>query len=271
MVRLSIIIPAYNVADYILNCLDSLFNQGDIIKQCEIIVINDGSTDNTLEVVKNYSKQRDCIQIHTQPNAGVGAARNKGLDMAQGEYIYFLDPDDYLAKGVLSIIINKAEKKSLDLLAFNTKMTETYSDMESMGDLDQVVLSKVLSGVEYMGQFNYRNEIWWYILRKDFLVTNEIRFIEGRWMEDAIFTASVLLRVKKLMHLELDAHRYVKVPNSAMNNTEDSHNIKIIYANAEAAVAYYDLIGSLEENEEKNLACIQRMRERQESFIFFSI
>ncbi|MEM8937749.1 MAG: glycosyltransferase [Bacteroidota bacterium] len=270
MIQLSIIIPAYNVAKYIPKCLDSLFNQGDIIEHCEIIVVNDGSTDNTLEIVENYALEKKGISVHTQSNAGVGAARNKGMDMAQGEFICFLDPDDYLAKDVLPIIIDKAKKMSIDLLAFNTKRTETYMDTESVDNLDEIVHSSVLSGIQYMGQFNYRNEIWWYILRKDFIVTTGIRFVEGRWMEDAIFTASILLKANKIVHLELDAHRYVKVPNSAMNNKEDSHNIKIIYANAEAAVAYHGLINSINHSKE-NERCIERMKERQESFVFFLI
>ena len=95
-IKISIIIPVYNVENYISQCLKSLLNQGVDEHTIEILVIDDGSKDNSIKIAKEFQKLHLCIKIYTQENGGVGSARNKGIDLANGEYIYFIDPDDYL-------------------------------------------------------------------------------------------------------------------------------------------------------------------------------
>lgn len=94
MIKVSVIIPVYNVEKYLEECLDSIINQ--TLKEIEIICIDDGSTDSSLNVLENYKKKDKRIIVLQQQNLGAGAARNKGLDLARGKYLSFLDADDFL-------------------------------------------------------------------------------------------------------------------------------------------------------------------------------
>ena len=106
MTKLSIIIPAYNASKYIEKCIDSVLNQG-IPSDCyEIIIVNDGSTDNTVELAQRYISKFQNIKLFTQENHGQSAARNKGIDVATGEYIAFVDADDLVLPYSYGKIIN---------------------------------------------------------------------------------------------------------------------------------------------------------------------
>ena len=94
MVKVSVVIPVYNVEDYLRDCLDSIVNQ--TLKDIEIICINDGSTDNSLEILEHYKSKDERIKVISQENGGISAARNKGIDLASGDYISFIDSDDYI-------------------------------------------------------------------------------------------------------------------------------------------------------------------------------
>ena len=103
--RLSIIIPVYNVEKYIAECLDSVLEQGFQNKDYEILVVSDGSTDDSVKIAQSYANLNDHIKIIEQENGGIGSARHHGMDLAKGKYIYFLDPDDYLITHTLMIIL----------------------------------------------------------------------------------------------------------------------------------------------------------------------
>ena len=268
--RLSIIIPAYNVEKYINYCLTSLYHQDINEKDYEVLIINDGSTDNTLVIANEFAKKHNNILVFSQSNSGVGAARNKGLTMAKGQYVYFIDPDDYLAKNVLGYILKILQEQHLDILAFNTKATDLYSLTESNANTTKIDDIKICTGIEYIEKNKYKNEIWWYVINRKFLIKSGTYFIEGRWMEDAIFTASLFLKAQYVAHIQLDVYRHVRVPNSAMTNTESSHYKKVIYDNANAATVYYNLMNSIKPNQEFKKA-IMRLKVRQESFVFFLI
>ena len=113
--KISIIIPVYNVAKWLHECLDSVLNQGWIVgKDYEVICVNDGSTDNSLEVLYDYEK--DGITIINKENGGVSSARNLGIDVAQGEYIWMVDGDDFIAPNVLPKMYQYATYKKTDQL-----------------------------------------------------------------------------------------------------------------------------------------------------------
>ncbi|MCF7560043.1 glycosyltransferase [Sabulilitoribacter multivorans] len=266
--RLSIIIPLYNVEKYVSTCLDSILNQGLNEKEYEILIINDGSTDNSLEIVENFEQKYSHIHVYSKKNGGVGSARNKGIDLAKGQYIYFIDPDDYLADNVLEIILYYAEKNNLQILAFSSLGTTKTDINKSQTSNAKSLPIQIFNGREYIASFSFKNEIWWYIINRDFLNEIPLRFIEDRWMEDAIFTGNILLKAERISKLDIDAHRHVKVEGSAMTSKEPSHYLKVINDNANAALMYKPLIEGLEKNEE-NKVCIERLKARQQSFVFF--
>ena len=117
LIRLSIIIPVYNVEKYISRCLDSLLDQDLHTSDYEIIVVNDGSNDKSLEIAQSYARNNNVIIID-QKNGGVGNARNSGLMAARGNYVYFIDPDDYLISNCLNKLVTSCEANNLDILTF---------------------------------------------------------------------------------------------------------------------------------------------------------
>ena len=266
--KLSIIIPVYNVEKYLSKSLDSLLDQDLQSNEYEIIIVNDGATDSSPLIAQKYVDENSNIYLYNQKNKGVGAARNKGVKLAKGKYIYFIDPDDYLSSNVLKTLVISAERINAQVLGFMSKSTVFYDLKKSETNLKKQIEIKVYDGISYIGKNKFKNEIWWYLIDRKFLLNTGIYFIEGRWMEDAIFTASLLLKTKRMAYLPWDCHRHVKTPNSAMTNTETVHYNKVIYDNANAAIIYGNLINNLESHENKK-ECIKRLKTRQESFVFF--
>ena len=131
MVKISVIIPVYNVGRYLEECLNHMINQ--TFSDIEIICINDGSTDESPDILREFAKRDDRIQIINQKNRGLGATRNRGLELSKGDYIYFMDGDDYLELAALEELYELSEKYSLDfamfkLKNFNEKTKETIYD-----------------------------------------------------------------------------------------------------------------------------------------------
>src|SRR5690606_8754053 len=138
--------------------------------------------------------------IIDKENAGVGAARNSGMDMAIGEFLYFLDPDDYLGNNVLGTLIHLMGENRLDILTFNSLSLKKETHWES-SNIDKVSPTlDIKDGISYIAFKKFRNEIWWYLIDREFLKSIGLRFIEGRWMEDAIFTAEIFCKAKRMAH-----------------------------------------------------------------------
>ena len=272
MLRVSIIIPCYNMEKYLPTCLNSILDQGMEATEYEVIIVDDESADQTLNIARKYESAHDNFRVIDKKNAGVGAARNTGLDAAHGMYVYFLDPDDYLAQNCLPIVLSRAEVANLDILTFDSKRV-SKSEFSRFSDTSLIQVSsqsiEVTDGIEFIAKRKFSNEIWWYIIKRSFLKENGLRFIEGRWMEDAILTAQLFCRAQRMGHLDIDFHRYRILPTSAMRNKSPEHYRKVIYDNANAAHVFVDLINSLDENHPNYLDCRKRLKTRQQSFVFF--
>ncbi|WP_298533990.1 glycosyltransferase [uncultured Algibacter sp.] len=267
--KLSIIVPVYNVEKYIARCIDSLLSQNINFNDYEILIINDGSVDNSVKIVQDYCETYPNIFIHSQINSGVGAARNRGVDLAKGEYVYFIDSDDYLANNTLSHLINYSDVNKLDIVTFNSLVTTRsdlkFSNTENLHDLEV----KIKTGIEYIGYKHYKNEIWWFIIKRDFLTATGVRFIKGRWMEDAIFTTQLFLKSSRIGHVNIDVHRHVVTPNSAMTSKEPVQYLRVIRDNANAAIVFNSIIEEINGQFLENQLCINRLKTRQQSFVFF--
>ena len=124
-VKVSVIVPVYNVEKYLRECLESLVNQ--TLKEIEIICINDGSDDSSLEVLNEYASKDSRFKIISQQNQGQGIARNKGIDIANGEYLQFVDPDDWVETNMLEKLYNFANKNNSNVVRFNYSNYNDYS------------------------------------------------------------------------------------------------------------------------------------------------
>ena len=116
--NISIIVPIYNTGEYLRECINSILNQS--LKNIEVICINDGSKDNSAEIIKGFKKKDSRIKYIEQPNQGLSAARNKGISESQSEYIMFIDSDDYISKNCIRLSFETAEKNGADIVLFNS-------------------------------------------------------------------------------------------------------------------------------------------------------
>ena len=226
--KLSIIVPFYNAENHLDRCIYSLINQGIDFKSYEIILINDGSTDNSIQVAETLLKSQTNITLHNQENIGLGASRNVGIELAKGEYIYFIDADDYLSFNVLAVLLEYLGKFELDLIGFKSLSTRKL-DLFELESQDIHKNFEIISGVDFAANSDdFLVMAWWYIVKRDLLMRKNLRFPEGRYLEDGPFTFRLFLETKKMIFLPIEGHRYVKFSNSIMNNENVNHIKKLI-------------------------------------------
>lgn len=200
--KVSVIIPVYNVEPYLRECLGSVVNQ--TLRDIEIICVNDGSTDNSGAILEEYADCDERITVITQENSGLSAARNAGMDAATGKYVYFIDSDDYIDLNALQVLYNRAEELQLDMLFFDCSYLfdgiepkQNYFQRREYGD--------VYVGVEFLKKLRdegaYWVTVWGYLLRREFLQSSGVRFVEGMLHEDMIFTPLLLLKAQRTSHI----------------------------------------------------------------------
>lgn len=205
MCDISIIVPAYNAEKYIEKCLDSLLNQTK--KEIEIILINDGSTDNTDNIIKKYDDSR-IVYIKNQ-NQGIGKTRNVGIERAKGKYIMFVDSDDYLEYNACELLYNEAEKKALDLVVcdfFCVKDEKTY--VTKIPTFDITTLEETPDLLVDV------NSAPWNKLYLADLIKDKIKFVENLKYEDAPFVVEALKNAKQIGKLNMPLNYYVIHENS---------------------------------------------------------
>ncbi|MDD7887618.1 glycosyltransferase [Flavivirga sp. 57AJ16] len=226
--KLSIIIPCYNAESHIIKCLKSIVNQGFATNDYEIIVIDDGSTDYTVKVIEDFNKAYKNVLLFKQPNQGQGVARNKGIDLAKGDYIYFIDADDYLAYNSLNTIFQHAVPNKLDVIGFKTLITHDV-DLFDLPESECINEITITTGIDFLlKNKSHRLEAWWYITRREYLIKSGFKFEEGTFLEDVIFTFKVLHGAKRFAFLPITIHRYFQNPNSTMQNETYPHLSKLI-------------------------------------------
>lgn len=144
-IKISVIIPVYNTSKYLSKCLDSIINQS--LKEIEIICINDGSTDNSLEILKYYQSQDNRIKLINKKNEGVSQARNIGIIESKGKYLAFIDSDDWIEERFLEEAYNLAKSNELDMVAYD--MIKDYVQKKKSKIYQEFVTEKIIDGYEY--------------------------------------------------------------------------------------------------------------------------
>lgn len=211
--KFTIVIPVYNVEKYLKECLDSAVNQN--FSDFEIIAVNDGSTDNSLNILKQYEKKYENFKVIDQINQGLSGARNTGLKAAKGKYIYFLDSDDYISLETLRTSYEKCEKYNLDILTFDAQCFLDIDDENKIENMDivskenydrkSVLESKVLEGQDFYNYIiksnAYKQPIWLYVYRTEFLIENKLYFYHGLIHEDELYTIQALINAKNVLYI----------------------------------------------------------------------
>ena len=242
-VKVSVVVPMYNTADYLEKCLDSLISQS--LKNIEIILVNDGSADDTLSIAKRYEKEDKRIKLINKKNTGYGDSVNKGIEIAVGKYVGIVEPDDYCSDKMFEELFNLAEQYDADIARGNyyhfsknglQKMESTY--MKSKGG--------IVKPLQDYGLFYEPPAIWSAIYRKVFLKKNEIVFLDtpGASYQDAGFHFKTLACVNCMVYTDKPLYYYrVDNPNSSVKSYKKTMAIVREYESIE------DFIKKLNDNE----------------------
>ena len=209
--KVSVIVPVYKVEQYISKCLDSLVNQ--TLEDMEIIVVNDGSPDNSEKIIKDYAKKYKNIKYLKKENGGLSSARNFGLKHATGEYIGFVDSDDYVDKRMYQMMYEKAIEASADLVVcdlnyvYEDKEEKAYSNIKT----DTTDIKSIMNNI-YPAAWNK--------LYKKELFDNEVYFKEGVWYEDVEFIYRLLPYVNKIGVVHEHFYKYIQRENSIIRTID---------------------------------------------------
>lgn len=219
MCKVSIIIAAYNIENYIERCLESVMNQ--TLKDIEIIIVNDGSTDNTLSKINEIIREDKRVKVINKKNAGLIEARKSGFRDACGEYILFLDGDDWIDLNTTENLYRVAKNKNYDIVCYSFKyayedgLTEEYDlnivgEVESENFLSLILKNKILTS------------IWSKFIKREFLINNKITFPENiTYAEDLALSCAMAIKKPKVYVTNNKYLYYLQRSNSITNTISD--------------------------------------------------
>lgn len=213
-VKVSVIVPVYNCEKYIRECIESLINQ--TLKECEFIFVNDGSIDKSKEIIEEYAKKDNRIKLINQKNSGVSVARNTGLKNAVGEYIGFVDGDDYIDKYYYEKLYNVAMKNNCDIVVCDWK--NKTSSLSLPFEKNKVLNKKYITEniYPYFIQHEGMNSVWNKIFKNEVIKENKVEFPIGiKLGEDAIFNIKAFTYLKNIFYLDYKGYFYREVEGSA--------------------------------------------------------
>ena len=285
-IDLSVIIPVYNVEKYLPHCLESVLIQAD--NNIEVIAINDGSIDKSPEILDQYATQYPSLKIINQPNQGVSAARQKGITVAHGKYILFLDADDFLEASSLSILYKKSIEADADMVLMDyytynpDDQKKTYIQQISIHQYSQASLLKQMFCAERAWA------VWSYIAKKELHETIKYNLVSDLSIgEDAVYTTQIVLAAHKITSINKPLINYVSRPDSVtqqknISDRQFSSYLKFpqriydllypsyLYPELKESIAYVFLRACYETfyfHHFKNAATIARLAYRQQQVI----
>lgn len=217
--KVTVVIPVYNVRDYIEECLDSVVGQS--LHDIEIVCVNDGSTDGSREILYRYADADSRIRIVDQANAGLSAARNVGARVASGEYLYFLDSDDYIDTDALERLYARASEDRLDVLYFNGRVFYENDEVESSHADEAEYFTRVnaydgvMSGSEMFVRMSEHDDhkpmVPMQLFRTQFYEDSQLSFYEGIVHEDNLFSFLCALQAQRAGYTPAECfHRRVR-------------------------------------------------------------
>ena len=224
----------YNVEKQLEDCLDSVVNQ--TLKDIEIICVNDGSTDKSSDILREFARKDDRFTIINQDNQGAGAARNKGLKIAKGEYLSFLDADDFFKLDMLEKAYDYSSENSLDIVVYGVK---TFNDKTSeIKKIDYDIQRKYLPEKDIFNYkdfskyvFNtFKNWTWNKLFKRSFILENNIQFQELFRTNDLLFTCKALVKAKKISVLDVPLVYYRVGHEFHSQNTNHEHPLDFYQA-----------------------------------------
>ena len=240
--KVSVIIPIYNVEKYLITCINSIINQ--TLKEIEIICVNDGSTDDSLLILLNFSKLDNRIMIIDQRNRGLSEARNTGVKYSNGEFIYFIDSDDILDENALFELYNYGIKNNLDTIYFyfiKFKNMNIFLQNQKTSEKNYLINPKnILEGKDLFAKIRrskkYNPSACISFYRKKFYIDSRLSFYPGILHEDELFTLTGILLSKRATLINKNYYYYRMHGDSIMHTKND---VKNLYG---CLISYYEIL-----------------------------
>jgi len=228
--KVSIIIPVYNVEAYLEECLNSVIEQ--TFRDMEIIIINDGSTDRSVEIIQNFAKRDERIILYSQENKGVSVARNRGIRQAKGEYILFVDSDDKIDKSTLQILFQNATETNADLVLGNASLwhpdgsTQPVFNHKEMNNISG--LSGEICFEKLMDKLAFPPLVYLFFVKRKLLIDNQLFFKRNIIHEDELWCVKTMFNSKRVSLVDLNYYLYRQREGSIMHSNNKIYRIKSI-------------------------------------------
>ena len=227
---LSIVVPVYGVAQYLPKCVDSLLHQDLREEEYEIILVDDGSPDNCGAICDEYASKHSNVRVIHRKNGGLSAARNSGIDAANGKYVQFVDSDDYLEPNVLKALVNKMEADRLDILRFNYQNVNEKGKVFSPNKMNKPFMDyrdEVCDGLRFLNErLGFACYAVQFMLKTELLKPSENRFVEGIYFEDTEWTPRILVQAKRVTSVEMVVYNYLMRVGSITQSVETAKKKK---------------------------------------------
>lgn len=224
---LTIIVPVYNVEDYITTCIESLEQQDLPKSEYEILAVNDGATDQSPAILSDLLKNHKNLRIITQENQGLSGARNTGMLEAKGKYILFVDADDTLVPNSIKNLIQIAEENNLDILEFGAE--GVTPDHRVVYTASAHSNGKVFDGETYLEQVQYISSACNKLYSKDFLDKHSLQFMPRVYIEDIEFNSRAVFHANRIMAIETISAKFLQRQGSITRNKNEAKVKKMVY------------------------------------------
>lgn len=229
-IKVSVVIPVYNVDLYLRTCLDSIVHQS--LEEIEIICIDDGSTDDSCAILEEYAKKDSRFHIITLEHQGVSEARNTGIKRVTGEYIYFQDSDDWLDEQALERLYHVSKEKDLDVLYFSSQQHDEFNFQDDLGYFTRIeshekAVWKGLDLLEFCMQTNtYYPNIWCQFYKTSFIFEEQMKFVHDSVYDDCAFSFEIILKAKRAYAIADSFYHYRLRSNSIVTSRATHHNVE---------------------------------------------
>jgi len=219
---LSLIVPVYGVEPYVGDCIDSIIRADGFAEHCELIVIDDGSPDGSMAIVDERCTGLTNVRIIRQANAGLSSARNAGLDVATGEYVWFIDSDDAIYPDAISVLADCIRRHLPEIIAFEfTTIGNTLRRSKYLAIYDEPV-----DPVRFLISGRPPSPVQFYAFSRALIEREGLRFQRGIYHEDALFNPSAMVRARTLVRLSDTCYRYRLRPGSIMTLARPSKHLE---------------------------------------------
>ena len=244
--QLSIIVPVYNAEKWLRRCVDSLLNQDLLREEYEIILVDDGSKDASSQICDEYAAAYSgLVRVIHQPNGGVSMARNAALDAAVGEYVMFVDADDYIEPNCLHKIVGQAYKSNAEVLFYKHKVVTEQSERIDNSVPTGITVKDFCTGEYYMLNNGDTGSIWRSLYSRDVIESIKLRFYPNITHQDVLFNFQILPFVERIAFCDVVVYDYI-YEGESLTRTKSEEKIKYnIYNDFVVAAEIKNYIGKL--------------------------